>query len=85
MIVFDNGEKRKCDVTSYIRGEWYGHLSDEAYFMTARTDGFTIVWPEGQDLCPDELYCLSTPAERGNMRMTHIPIPYGATPKPQNS
>ena len=47
------------DVKPYIRGEWYGRLADEAYFRAAKPDGFTVVWPDGQDLCPDELYQLS--------------------------
>ena len=59
MIVFDNGETRVFDVKPYIRGEWYGRLADEAYFRAAKTDGFTVVWPDGQDLCPDELYEMS--------------------------
>lgn len=26
--------------------------------MRVSTDGFTVVWPDGQDLCPDEIYNL---------------------------
>ena len=62
-IVFDNGETKLFDVKPYIRGEWYGKLADKAYFQSVRTDGFTVVWPEGQDLCPDELYNNSEPVE----------------------
>ncbi len=58
-IVFDNGGVRVFDVKPYIRGEWYSQLADEAYFRAAKPDGFTVVWPDGQDLCPDELYQLS--------------------------
>ena len=58
-IVFDNDEVRVFNVKPYIRGEWYGRLEDEAYFRAAKTDGFTVVWPDGQDLCPDELYEMS--------------------------
>ena len=58
-IVFDNGESKIFDVKPYISGEWFGHLQNTDYFNKVRTDGFTVVWPEGQDLCPDELYELS--------------------------
>ena len=52
-IVFDNGEVKLFDVRPYIQGEWYGQLSDKAYFRAAKPDGYTI------DLCPDELYEMS--------------------------
>ena len=60
-VVFDNHEIRRFDVKPYIQGEWYGQLANEPYFRSVRTDGFTVVWPDGQDLCPDELYTLSVP------------------------
>ena len=58
-VEFDNGEIKHFDVKPYIRGEWYGQLADEAYFHAVKTDGYTVCWPDGQDLCPDELYELS--------------------------
>ena len=58
-IVLDNGEVRVFNVKPYIKGEWYGRLADEAFFRAAKPDGFTVVWPDGQDLCPDELYEMS--------------------------
>ena len=61
IIFFDNNEKKEFDVLPYINGEWYGRLRDPAYFRSAMVDGFTICWPEGQDLCPDELYEFSKP------------------------
>ena len=61
-VEFDNGEIKRFDVKPYIQGEWYGQLADEAYFKGVKTDGFTVVWPNGQDLCPDELYLMSVSA-----------------------
>jgi len=58
-VEFDNGERKEFDVKPYIRGEWYGKLHDHNYFNAVETDGYTVVWPEGQDICPDELYELS--------------------------
>jgi len=29
------------------------------YFSAVSTDGYTVVWPDGQDFCPVELYALS--------------------------
>lgn len=58
-IEFDNGECREFDVKPYIKGSWYGQLQDINYFKSASVDGFTVTWPDGQDICPDELYELS--------------------------
>lgn len=55
-VTFDNGEEKLFDVKPYIKGSWYGMLKDMSYFRRVSTDGFTVVWPEGQDICPDELY-----------------------------
>ena len=59
VITFDNGEIKTFDVRPYIKGSWYGKLSDVSYFNSVTVDGFTVVWPDGQDLCPDEIYELS--------------------------
>ena len=60
IVTFDNGEKRRFDVKPYIKGGWYGNLKDPRYFSAVSVDGDAVEWPEGQDLCPDELYYNST-------------------------
>lgn len=55
-ITFDNGERKQFDVKPYIHGSWYSQLKDNAYFNAVKPDGFTIVWLNGQDICPDDLY-----------------------------
>lgn len=64
MLVFDNGERKIFDVTPYIQGSWYGKLTDPAYFNRVATNGYSVEWADGQDLCPDELYYNSVPAYR---------------------
>lgn len=59
VMEFDNGEMKRFDVKPYIQGSWYGQLKDKSYFNRVAVDGYTVCWPEGQDLCPDELYELS--------------------------
>ena len=56
LVVFDNGEKKIFNVEQYIKGEWYRQLRSFEYFKRVATDGYTVVWPDGQDICPDELY-----------------------------
>ena len=55
-IKFDNGEIRIFDVKPYIKGNWYSELRDVNYFNSVKTNGFSVEWPNGQDLCPDDLY-----------------------------
>ena len=60
-LTFNNGETRRFDAKPYIKGTWYGELADTAYFQCVKPDGYSIVWANGQDLCPDELYYNSQP------------------------
>ena len=60
-IRFDNGEVRYMDVATFMKGSWYSELADSVYFNRVQNDGFTVVWPDGQDLCPDDVYYPSTP------------------------
>ena len=55
-LEFDNGEKKQFDVKPYIKGTWYGKLNNISYFKSVKTNGFNIEWPDGQDICPDDLY-----------------------------
>lgn len=56
IIEFDSGEKKLFDVSPYITGNWYSELADVNYFKSVFANGFTVEWPHGQDLCPDEIY-----------------------------
>lgn len=60
-IEFNNGEIKIFDVSPYIQGSWYSQLKDSNYFSLVKPDGFTITWPNGQDICPDDLYYNSVP------------------------
>ena len=60
-VCFDNQEVKEFDVQPCIMGEWYERLKDPSYFQAVKVDGYTVCWPERQDLCPDELYELSKP------------------------
>ena len=61
-ITFDNGENKIFDVKPYIKGSWYGELSDPAYFKSVFPNGYSVEWANGQDLCPDDLYYCSVTA-----------------------
>lgn len=57
----EDGEHRSIDVSPLIRGTWYGELADPQYFSLARPCdfGWTIGWPDGQAIAPDDLEELS--------------------------
>ena len=55
-LQFENGEQRIFDVTPYLSGDWFGELKDPKVFATAHCDGHTVVWQNGQDIAPHELY-----------------------------
>lgn len=58
-VAFDNGETKEFDVKPYISGNFYGKLANKSYFATVKTNGFSVEWADGQDICPDDLYYLS--------------------------
>ncbi|MBQ7972416.1 MAG: DUF2442 domain-containing protein [Lachnospiraceae bacterium] len=51
------------DVKPYIQGGFYEQLKNEGYFQTVKVNGFSVEWPNEQDLCPDELYECSIKAD----------------------
>lgn len=55
-IHFSTGETKLFDVTPYISGSWYGQLADDGFFSCVQPAGDTVVWPDGQDIAPHELY-----------------------------
>ena len=60
-LKYDTNETKIFDVSPYIRGSWFGLLSDEEYFKTVHiiNGGRGIEWEDGQDIAPHELYELS--------------------------
>ena len=56
MVFFDSGEKKVFNVEPYISGDWFGKLKDSEFFKAVRIAGNTVVWPDGQDIAPHELY-----------------------------
>lgn len=63
LITFDNNEKRIFDVKPYLQYIQFEALKNTAIFNTVKVDGLSISWINGADICPDELYNNSKPAE----------------------
>lgn len=60
-LTFDSGEARTFDAAPLMGGEWYGALRDPAYFSRVAVNGYSVEWPDGQDVSPEDLYGLSVP------------------------
>jgi hypothetical protein len=64
-IIYENGETKLFDVKPYIQGTYYSELAKENYFKQVRviSDGWTVGWPNEQDMAPDDMYELSVPCQ----------------------
>ena len=60
-VHFYDEDVRYFDVRHYIRGPWYGMLKNPEYFAKVKPMGETVVWEDGQDIAPHELYECSQP------------------------
>ena len=61
-ITFNNNEKRVFNVLPYLEDEFYAPLQSTAIFNTVKINPLTIEWVGGIDMCPDEVYYNSIPA-----------------------
>ncbi len=55
-LTFTNGEKGVFDVKPYLELGIFKELKDENYFKSVKPFLGSILWPNGQDFCPDTLY-----------------------------
>jgi hypothetical protein len=66
-VRFNDGVRKKVDLTPLLTGPVFELLKDPAYFARVVIDpqAGTVVWPNGADLAPEALYNL--PAD-GHLR-----------------
>lgn len=55
-LEFNDGRCGTYDMSKIIGDGIFKKLSDPTEFRAARPDGFTVVWPCGLDIAPEELY-----------------------------
>jgi len=55
-ITFTNGAVCVYDCAALLDFGVFRELRDVTYFKRVRAEGGTVVWPHGQDICPDTLY-----------------------------
>lgn len=55
-LVFDNGQVGVYDCSGLLDFGVFKELQDKHYFKQVKVFGGTVVWGNGQDICPDTLY-----------------------------
>lgn len=55
-VEFADGKKGVFDCSPYLKFEFMEGLRDPLKFAAVSIDHGTVAWPEGEDLCPDDLY-----------------------------
>ena len=56
-LKFVDGKEKVYDMTSLIEtNKYYNKLKNKVYFEKVVTRGTTVEWPEGEDVCPENLY-----------------------------
>lgn len=63
ILDFENGERRRFDMTPYITRRPFQPLSTQSLFLCARVENGTVVWPGNLDIAPETLYLRSTPMD----------------------
>ena len=63
LITFDNKERRIFDVAPYLDDKFFAPLRNPAVFKSVRISPISLEWSVGIDMCPDELYYNSIPAQ----------------------
>jgi len=61
LVTFSNDESRIFDVKPYFNFISFKELQNHDLFKAVRVAGLSVEWPNGVDICPDELYYDSVP------------------------
>lgn len=63
-LKFEDGKEKVYDMKPLIeRIKYYEKLKDKNYFKKVKTRGETVEWPNGEDVCPENLYYDSVDVE----------------------
>jgi len=63
LITFNNKEKRVFDVAPYLSDSFFAPLKSISVFNSVKISPISLEWVGGIDMCPDELYYNSIPAQ----------------------
>ncbi|MDR1185632.1 MAG: DUF2442 domain-containing protein [Coriobacteriales bacterium] len=60
-VVFENGERKVFDVTPYLEDSFWASLRQPEVFRLVKVGPLSLEWPNGIDICPEEVYFDSRP------------------------
>jgi hypothetical protein len=60
-LTFANQETRHFDIKPYLHYPAFSPLNDVNFFMQAKAEHGTVVWPQNLDFDPDRLFLESLP------------------------
>ena len=60
-LVFDDEDRRVYECSHLLEFGVFREFREITYFKRAKVLDGTVVWPHGQDICPDTLYLDSSP------------------------
>lgn len=58
-LTFNNGKTKIFNMTPYLNFGIFSELKNKTYFKKVKPFHGSIIWPHGQDICPDTLYIKS--------------------------
>ena len=68
LVLFDNGERRVFDLSSYLDQGVFRALRDPVVFNSAHISFDSVAWANGADLCPEVLYRESVPVDEAQAK-----------------
>lgn len=63
LLTFSSGERRHFDMQPYLYFSVFRRLQNSGYFLLARVEYGTVVWPGEIDIAPETLYDRSVPLD----------------------
>lgn len=56
-LKFEDGKEKVYDMSELInKNEFYAKLKEFQYFKLVKPRGISVEWPNGEDVCPENLY-----------------------------